>query len=51
MGTAHDRKTSKVDHYLSVGAIYKGLFDARPKDDIGIAISEEHVNPAERRHT
>ncbi|WP_046786239.1 carbohydrate porin [Pseudomonas putida] len=50
MGTAHDRKTSKVDHYLSVGAIYKGLFDARPKDDIGIAISEVHVNPAYRKN-
>jgi len=50
MGTAHDRKTSKVDHYMSVGAIYKGLFDARPKDDIGLAVSEVHVNPAYRKN-
>ncbi|QCI12859.1 porin [Pseudomonas putida] len=50
MATAHDRKTSKVDHYVSVGAIYKGLFDARPEDDIGLAISEVHVNPAYRKN-
>ncbi|MDH2184777.1 carbohydrate porin [Pseudomonas sp. GD03651] len=50
MGTAHDRKTSKVDHYVSVGAIYKGLFNARPEDDIGLAISEVHVNPAYRKN-
>jgi len=50
MGTAHDRKTSKVDHYLSVGAIYKGPFDARPKDDVGLALSEVHVNAAYRKN-
>ena len=50
MGTAHDHKTSKVDHYVSLGAIYKGLFDARPEDDIGLAISEVHVNPAYRKN-
>ncbi|WJD72262.1 carbohydrate porin [Pseudomonas asiatica] len=50
MGTAHDRKTSKVDHYVSVGGIYKGVMDSRPKDDIGLAISEVHVNPAYRKN-
>ena len=50
MATAHDRATSKVDHYVSVGAIYKGAFDARPQDDLGFAVSEVHVNPAYRKN-
>ncbi|MBC3409815.1 carbohydrate porin [Pseudomonas sp. SWRI51] len=50
MATVHDKKTSKVDHYVSVGAVYKGLFAGRPKDDIGLAISEVHVNPAYRKN-
>lgn len=50
MATMHDKKTSKVDHYVSVGAVYIGLFALRPKDDIGLAISEVHVNPAYSRN-
>jgi len=50
MATVHDKKTSKVDRYISVGAVYKGLFAARPLDDVGLAVSEVHVNPAYRRN-
>ncbi|WP_225920138.1 carbohydrate porin [Pseudomonas vanderleydeniana] len=51
MATLHDRKTNKVDRYVSVGAVYKGLFDARPQDDLGLAISQIHVNPDYRRNS
>ncbi|HDS1692428.1 TPA: carbohydrate porin [Pseudomonas putida] len=51
MATLHDKKTSKVDHYVSVGAVYKGLFAMRPKDDIGLALSKVHVNPAYTKNT
>ncbi|WDY56811.1 carbohydrate porin [Pseudomonas sp. PSKL.D1] len=50
MATVHDKKTNMVDHYASAGAIYKGLFDARPQDDIGLAVSLIHVNPAYRKN-
>ncbi|WP_437882421.1 carbohydrate porin [Pseudomonas sp. LRF_L74] len=51
MATAHDKKTSKVDHYVSAGAVYKGLFYERPHDDIGIAFSLVHINPAYRKNS
>jgi porin len=47
-GTMHDRKTSKIDNYAALGAFYKGPFDSRPKDDVGLAIARIHVNPAYR---
>ena len=50
MGTLHDKKTNRIDHYASAGAVYKGLFDARPLDDIGLAVSLIHVNPAFRKN-
>ncbi|WP_426140856.1 carbohydrate porin [Pseudomonas sp. DWP3-1-2] len=49
-GTVHDKKTNKVDNYVSVGGFYKGPFDARPQDDIGLAIARIHVNPAYRKN-
>ena len=30
--------------------MYKGVFDARPKDDIGFAMARVHVNPAYRKN-
>ncbi|PNY72322.1 hypothetical protein C1751_23125 [Pseudomonas fluorescens] len=33
-----------MDSYQGVGAVFKGPFDARPKDDIGVGISRLHVN-------
>jgi len=49
-GTLHDKKTNMVDNYVSVGMVYKGLFDARPGDDIGVGFSRIHVNPAYRKN-
>ncbi|WP_349969834.1 carbohydrate porin [Pseudomonas caspiana] len=49
-GTMHDKKTNMVDNYVALGAFYKGPFDARPKDDIGLAVSRIHVNPAYRKN-
>jgi porin len=49
-GTMHDKKTNMVDNYVSLGGSYKGPFDARPQDDIGLAVARIHVNPAYRRN-
>ncbi|WP_455924251.1 carbohydrate porin [Pseudomonas putida] len=48
--TVHDKKTNMVDNYVQAGVVYKGLFDARPKDDIGFALARIHVNPAYRKN-
>ncbi|MEQ7922031.1 carbohydrate porin [Xanthomonas sp. WHRI 1810A] len=48
-GTLHDKKTNMIDNFVAVGATYKGPFDARPEDDIGVGISRIHVNPAYRK--
>ena len=42
--TFHDKDTNVVDNYQSLMFVYKGPFDARPKDDIGIGFSRIHVN-------
>jgi porin len=42
--TVHDKSTSRIESYQSVGAVYKGPFDARPLDDIGLGFSRIHVN-------
>jgi porin len=42
--TVHDKATTVVDQYQQVGFVYKGLFDGRPKDDIGVGIARIHVN-------
>ncbi|WP_455924497.1 carbohydrate porin [Pseudomonas putida] len=42
--TVHDRATNLVDNFLQAGLVYKGLFDARPLDDLGIGIARIHVN-------
>ena len=49
-GTMHDKKTNAVDNYVQAGLVYKGLFDARAKDDIGFALARVHVNPAYRKN-
>lgn len=49
-GTMHDKKTNAVDNYVQAGVVYKGLFDARAKDDIGFALARVHVNPAYRKN-
>ena len=42
--TFHDKATNIVDNYQSLMFVYKGPFDARPKDDIGIGAARIHVN-------
>ena len=42
--TFHDKATNIVDNYQSLMFVYKGPFDARPKDDIGIGAARVHVN-------
>jgi porin len=42
--TVHDKDTNYIDNYQQVGLVYKGPFDARPKDDIGLGVARIHVN-------
>ncbi len=42
--TFHDKDTNLVDNYQSLMFVYKGPFDARPKDDVGIGVARIHVN-------
>lgn len=42
--TFHDKETNLVDNYQSLMLVYKGPFDARPKDDVGIGVARLHVN-------
>ncbi|KAF1052949.1 MAG: Porin B [Stenotrophomonas maltophilia] len=48
--TVHDQATNSIDSYQQVGMVYKGLFDARPKDDIGLAVARIHVNDDVSKH-
>jgi porin len=42
--TGHAKATNSIQDYQSIGAIYRGPFDARPKDDLGVAVGRIHVN-------
>ena len=42
--TVHDKATNVVDNYQQLVMVYKGAFDARPKDDIGFGVARIHVN-------
>ena len=42
--TFHDKETNTVDNYQSIMLVYKGPFNARPKDDVGIGAARLHVN-------
>ncbi|KWU50776.1 carbohydrate porin [Pseudomonas palleroniana] len=42
--TFHDKDTNVVDNYQSLMLVYKGPFDARTKDDIGIGVARLHAN-------
>ncbi|WP_447761171.1 carbohydrate porin [Pseudomonas moraviensis] len=48
--TFHDKDTNFIDNYQSVMFVYKGPFDARPKDDIGIGAARIHVNKDVKRN-
>lgn len=47
--SVHDKETTVVDNFQQVGMVLKGAFDARPKDDIGIALARFHVNSDVRK--
>ena len=42
--TVHDSDTNAVSNMQNVGLIYKGLLDARPKDEIAIGFSRISIN-------
>ena len=42
--TIADQRTSTIDKQVALGLVYKGPFDARPKDEIGLAAGWTHVN-------
>lgn len=42
--TVHDKATNYIDNYQQFGFTFKGPFDSRPKDDIGIGVARIHVN-------
>lgn len=42
--TVHDKATNFVDNYQQIGLVFKGPFDSRPKDDIGVGVARIHVN-------
>ena len=48
--TMHDKDTNVVDNYQQAGIVYKGAFDSRPKDDIGVGVARIHVNSDVRKH-
>ena len=48
--TFHDKETNLVDNYQSLMLVYKGPFDARPKDDVGIGVARLHVNDDVRKN-
>ncbi|MBA1294859.1 porin [Pseudomonas lurida] len=49
--TFHDKETNLVDNYQSLMLVYKGPFDARPKDDVGIGAARLHVNNDVKRNS
>lgn len=42
--TMHDKATNVVDSFQQLGLVYRGPFNARPKDDIGLVVGRIHVN-------
>lgn len=42
--TFPDQATSPIDSYQQIGLVYKGPFNVRPKDDIGLGVARIHVN-------
>ncbi|MGV8859653.1 MAG: carbohydrate porin [Pseudomonas sp.] len=42
--TVHDKATNYIDNYQQIGLTYKGPFNGRPKDDMGVGIARIHVN-------
>lgn len=45
-----DEATSRIDNFQQFGLVYTGLFDARPRDDLGFGLARISVNDDVRRH-
>jgi porin len=48
--TVQDRETSQVGHFIQAGLTYKGLFDARPQDDLGFGVARISTNSRYRNN-
>jgi porin len=44
--TQQDKATSGIESFQNLGLVYRGPFDARPKDDLGLGIARLKVNDA-----
>lgn len=42
--TFQDRNTTPIDSYQKVSLVYKGLFDSRPTDTLGLGIARVHAS-------
>src|SRR5690606_20238988 len=42
--TFQDRNTTPIDSYQKVSLVYKGPFDARPTDTLGLGIARVHAS-------
>ena len=42
--TVHDKAASMIDRSVQAGVFYTAPFKSRPNDEIGVAISNIHVN-------
>jgi porin len=42
--TFADRRTSTTDNQVAIGLLYTGVLSSRPKDELGLAVGETHVN-------
>ena len=47
--TFEDKATSRISDFQQIGLVYTGLFDARPRDDIGFGLARIAVNDDLRR--
>ena len=42
--TLADRRTATLDEQVAAGMVYTGIFASRPRDELGIAFGQTHVN-------
>ena len=42
--TVHDSDTNNIGNMQNIGLVYKGAFDARPKDEIALGVARININ-------
>ena len=47
--SCEEKATSRISDFQQIGLVYTGLFDARPRDDIGFGLARIAVNDDVRR--